>query len=45
MVDRREVTIGARPQLANKGRRRVSYHSVELGVAPSQVAVKGRLAP
>ena len=43
--DRRESQIEAAPQLGNKGRRPVSHHSVELGVAPSQVAAKGRLAP
>jgi hypothetical protein len=31
--DRREVTIEARPQLANRGRRRLSHRSVELAIA------------
>src|SRR5215471_11295072 len=31
-VDRREVTIEAGPQLANRGRRRISHRSVELGI-------------
>jgi hypothetical protein len=30
--DRWEVTIEAAPQLANRGRRRVSYPSAELGI-------------
>jgi hypothetical protein len=33
MVDRREVTIEAGPQLTNRGRRRVSYRAVELAIA------------
>jgi len=33
MVDRREVTIETGPQLANRGRRRVSHRSEELGIA------------
>ena len=33
MVDRREVTIEAGPQLANRTRRRVSHRSVELGIS------------
>ena len=31
--DQREVTIEAGPQLANRGRRRVSHRSVDLGIA------------
>ncbi len=32
-VDQREITIEAAPQLANRGRRRVSHRSVELAIA------------